>query len=73
MASFQAKTGQDRLRMREKKLFLSVPSQFGIFEVLKNSKKIQKTKKHQYGFFSSRNGTRPAENMRKTKIIVPIH
>ena len=52
MASFQAKTGQDRLRMREKKkTFLSVPSQFRIFEVLKNSKKIQRTKKHQYGFF----------------------
>ena len=51
MASFQAETGQDRLRMREEKSFLSVPNQFGIFEVLKNSKKIQKTKKHQYGFF----------------------
>ena len=51
MASFQSKTGRDRQRMREKKLFLLVPSQFGIFEFLKNSKKIQKTKKHQYGFF----------------------
>ena len=51
MASFQAKTGQDRLRMREQKLFLLVPSQFGIIDFLKNSKKIQKTKKHQYGFF----------------------
>ena len=51
MASFQAKTGQDRLSMREKKLFLSVLSQFGIFEFQKNSKKIQNTKKHQYDFF----------------------
>ena len=63
MASFQAKTGQDRLRMREKKLFLSVLSQFGIFEFQKNSKKIQKTKKHHYGFFSSQNETGEVENV----------
>ena len=35
----------------------------------KNNKKI---KKHQYGFFSSQNGTGEAENVRK-KILVRIH
>ena len=33
----------------------------------KNSKKIQKIKKHQYGFFSTQNGTGEAENVRKKK------
>ena len=38
----------------------------------KNNKKIKKIKKHQYGFFSSQNGTGEAENVRK-KILVRIH
>ena len=65
MAFFQAKTGWDRLRMREKKnhsyQFLSnleykIPK--------KNSKKIQKIKKHQYCFFSSQNLAK-VENVKK--------
>ena len=53
MASFQAKTGWDRLRMmeKEKKTFLSVPSQSGIQNSEKIAKKFKKLKKHQYGFF----------------------
>ena len=41
-------------------------------EFRKNSKKIQKIKKHHYGFFSSQNGTGDAVNVRK-KIHVLIH
>ena len=36
-------------------------------EFQKNSKKIEKIKKHQYGFFSSQNGTGEVENERKRK------
>ena len=67
MASFQAKTGRERPRKREKKLSLrSVPTRPGI----KNSKKIQNIKKHHYGFFSSQNEMGLAE--KEKKIIVPI-
>ena len=41
--------------------------------VIENSKKIPKTKKNHYGFFSSQNGMGQAENERRKKIIVPIH
>ena len=54
MASFQAKTGRERLRKRNFFFSLrSVPTQPGI----ENSKTIaKKLKKHHYGFFSSQNG-----------------
>ena len=59
--------------MREKKIsFLSVPSQFGIFEVQKNSKKLQKIKKHHYGFFSSQNRIGQVENERKKKSFLSV-
>ena len=68
MASFQAKKGRDRLRMWEKKILVLIHSNpTWNRESQKNSKKIQKIKKHQYGFFSSQNGTREAENVRKKK------
>ena len=74
MASFQAKKGRDRLRMWEKKILVLIHSNpTRNRESQKNSKKIQKIKKHQYGFFSSQNGTREAENVRKKKILVLIH
>ena len=59
MASFQAKTGWDRLRMREEKKlsFQSIPTQPEIGNSNKIAKKTQKIKKHHYGFISSQNGT----------------
>ena len=69
MASFIAKSGRDRLRMRGKKKIIILirlnPTRNMDFQ--KNSKKIQKIKKHQYGFFSTQNGTGEAENVRKKK------
>ena len=55
MASFQAKTGWDRLRMREEKKlsFRSIPTRPGIGNSNKIAKKTQKIKKHHYGFISS--------------------
>ena len=38
-------------------------------EFLKNSKKIQKIKKHHYGFFSCQNRSEIAQNEGKKKII----
>ena len=57
MASFQEKIGWERLRKRENKKnrsdeFVPDPEQR---IPKKQKKKIQKTKKHQYGFFSSQN------------------
>ena len=52
MASFQAKTGRERLRMREKKNIL-VPIHSNTTrnrEFQKNNQKLQKIKKHCYGF-----------------------
>ena len=56
MASFQAKIGWERPRKIEKKKnrsdeSLTDPKQGN----KKNCKKIQKIKKHHYGFFSSQN------------------
>ena len=54
MASFQAKTGRERLRKRNFFFFApisSYPTRNREFQ--NNSKKI---KKHHYGFFSSQNG-----------------
>ena len=113
MASSQAKTGRQRLRMRQKEnsrfepfqpdleegitekqqkkikktslWILFKPKQEGQAknereknilvpihsnptrnrEFQKNSKKIQKIKKHHYGFFPTQNRTGEAENMRK--------
>ena len=66
MSSFQAKTGWERLRKRKKKLsFRSVPTRPGIENSKKNIKKIQKIKKHHYGFFSSQNESGVAEKEKK--------
>ena len=63
MASFQAKTWRERLRMWEKKILVLIHSNpIRNREFQKNSKKIQKIKKHHYGFFSIQNGTGPANN-----------
>ena len=63
MATFQAKTGWDQLRKRKKKKFIVPISSFPTSnrEFQKKRKKIQKIKKHNYGFFSSRNGLGVAE------------
>ena len=52
MASFQAKTGSKRPRKRENKNYRTgqlLPDT--LQRIKKNSEKIQKIKKHHYGFF----------------------
>ena len=69
-ASFQAKTGQDSSRMREKKNYRSNPSypkQNRKFRK-KEQKKIQKIKNHHSGFISSQNGSGQVANERKRKL-----
>ena len=70
MASFQEKIGSERLRKKEKKKKKIVPmSSYPTRNIkfLKNSKKIQKIKKHHYGFFSDQNRSEIDENERKKK------
>ena len=55
------------MRGKKKLSFRSIQTWPGIGNSKKNSKKIQKIKKQQYGFFSSQNGTGEAENERKSK------
>ena len=62
MASFQAKTGWETSRKRENKNYRSDQFQPDPDQrISKNSKKIQKIKKHYYGFFSSQNRLGKAE------------
>ena len=68
MASFQSKIGWKMPRRRKNKNCRSVPfrsytTRNGKFQ--KNSKKIEKVKKHHYGFFSSQNRFEKAEKERK--------
>ena len=68
MASFQAKIGWKTQRKRENENFHSVsfrsyPTHNRKFQ--KNSKKIQKIKKYQYGFISSQNRLEKAATERK--------
>ena len=69
MASIQAKRGQDRLRVIQKKrvivLIRSNPTRKRKFQ--KNCKEMQKIKKHHYGFISSENGMGQAEIDTKKK------
>ena len=66
MASLQAKPGQDRLRVIQKKKKVIVPIHSNPTrnrEFHKNSKKkLKKLKKHHSGFISSQNGTGQAES-----------
>ena len=56
MASFQSKIGWKRPRKIENKYYRSVQFLHGAkWQIKKNSKKIQITKKHRYGFISSQN------------------
>ena len=72
MSTFQAKTVWDQLTKRKKKLsFQSVPTRPGIENSKKNNKKIQKIKKHYYGFISAKTGWETPRK-REKKIIVPI-
>ena len=64
IVSFQAKIGQKRLRKYEKKkiyivLMYSYPTRNRKFQ--KNSKKIQKIRKHHHSFFSSQKRSGKAE------------
>ena len=70
MASFQVKIGWERPRKRENKkikkivLTSSYTTRNRKFQK-KKSKKIQKIRKHYYGFFSSQNTLGKAEKERK--------
>ena len=66
MASFQAKIGQKMPGKSENKIIIPIISKrTRIREFQKNSKKIQKIKKHHCGFFSSQNRLRKAVKERK--------
>ena len=76
MASFQAKPRWERPRMRLKKKKIIIPIHSNPTrnrEFQKNSKDMQKIKKHHCGFISSQNEMRQAESDTKKKVIVPIH
>ena len=66
MASFQAKTGRDMLRMiqkKKKKVIVSIHSNLAQNKEFQNDRKeMQKIKKHHYGFISGQNGTRHTGN-----------
>ena len=68
MASFQAKIGLKMPRKRENCNYHSVPFRSYTTrnrKFQKNSNKIQKVRKHHYGFFSSQNRLENAEKKRK--------
>ena len=66
LASFQAKIGWKMPRKRKNKNYRSVPLLLDRNRKFqKNSKKIQKIRKHYYGFFSSQNMLGKAEKERK--------
>ena len=66
MASFQAKIGWKRRRKRENKTIASFcPYPNRNRKLQKNSKKIQKIKKHLYGSISSQYRLEKAEKERK--------
>ena len=72
MASFQTNRGRKTQRMRENKnccfvLFRSYPTHNRKFQ--KNRKKIQKIKKHHYGFLSVQNTLEKAKKERKWKLL----
>ena len=66
MASFQAKIGRKKKKMRENKNYRSVSFQpDAIQKIKKNSKKIQRFKKYHYGFISSQKKLEKDEKERK--------
>ena len=67
MASFQAKICRGRPRKRENKKKIVPTSSYSTRnrKFQKNSKKLQKIRKHYYGFFSSQNMLGKAEKERK--------
>ena len=68
MASFKAKIHRGRRRKRENKNRCSVPFRSYTTrnrKFQKNSKKIQKIKKYNYGFVSSQNWMEKTEKERK--------
>ena len=66
MASFQSKIGWKRPRKTENKNYRSVQFLPRVKQqIKKNSKKIQKTKEHRYGFISSQNRLENDEIERK--------
>ena len=66
MAALHAKISWERPRkIEKKKSFRRVPTRPVIENSKKKSKKIQKIRKHYYGFFSSQNTLGKAEKERK--------
>ena len=76
MASFQAKTGRDMLRMiqKKKKVIVSIHSNLAQNKEFQNDRKeMQKIKKHHYGFISRQNGTGQVDCDIKKNVIILIH
>ena len=71
MDSFQAKTGRDRLRMREKKIFLfrSIPTRPGIGNSKKTAKKFKKLKNIVMASFQARMGQDKLRMRQKRKLL----
>ena len=66
MALFHSKIGRKIMRQRQNKIIVSFrPYSAPNRKFQKNSKKIQKTKKHHYGFISSQNRLENSEKVRK--------
>ena len=71
MASFQAKTGCKRPRIRENKNYRSAPFLPDVKQkIQKNSKKIKKVEKYHYGFISGQKQAGKGGERDKMKIIV---
>ena len=75
MDSFQAKTGRDRLRMREKKIFLfrSIPTRPGMGNSKKIAKKFKKLKNIVMASFQAKMGRDRLRMREKKNIFVLIH
>ena len=71
MASFQAKTGCKRPRIRENENYRSAPFLPDVKQkIQKNSKKIKKVEKYHYGFISGQKQAGKGGERDKMKIIV---
>ena len=69
MASFQAKTGRDKIRMRKKKILVPIhsnPTRNREFQ--QNCKKLQIIKKHHYDFISTKTGQDRLRVIQKKKL-----
>ena len=75
MASFQAKTGRDRVRVIQKKKlsFQSIPTRLGIGNSKTIAKKCKKLRIIIMAEFQAKTGRDRLSVIQKKKVIVPIH